>query len=119
MLSLDSVLSNACVRILVVAFDPDRYPHMAFRSTAIERKTSKSCNLRGDLTIRAKTQAVELAVSIDPAWQVPSAPRLICKATTRIDRRDFDLQWNAALEAGGLLVADTVEIAIELEARPA
>jgi polyisoprenoid-binding protein YceI len=90
-----------------------------FRSTQIERKSSKSSTVHGNLTIRAQTHAVVLAVSIDPAWPGPSAERLVCKASTRIDRRDFDLQWNAALEAGGLLVADAVEIAIDLVARPA
>ena len=100
-------------------FDPVRHPHIAFQSTQIERMSPKGCTLRGDLTIRTKTRPVVLTVTIDPAWAGPSTRRLVCKASTRVDRRDFDLQWNAALEAGGLVVADRVDIAVEIVASPA
>lgn len=98
-------------------FDVERYPELVFKSTAVRRSDDATLYVTGDLTIRDVTRSVELEVSetgsgIDP-W---GNQRMGFHASTTIDRRDFGLTWNQALETGGVLVGNEVEIAIEGQA---
>lgn len=97
-------------------FDADKFAHITFKSTKIEKAGDK-LKVTGDLTIRGTTKPVELDVAITPEVKNP-----FTKATTRgvtgiakVNRKDFGLVWNVALEAGGVLVGDDVEIGIEAE----
>ncbi len=98
-------------------FDVERFPTLTFRSTRVRRGSQGALLVTGDLTIRDVTREVELEVTetgdgIDP-W---GGQRTGYSATTTIDRRDFGLTWNQALETGGILVGNEVKIAIELQA---
>ncbi len=98
-------------------FDAASYPKLEFRSTKIERKADDRFALHGDLTIRGVTKPVVL--DVESAGQVKDpwgGLRAGFSAKTAINRKDFGLTWNKALEAGGVLVGEKVEIAIELEA---
>lgn len=97
-------------------FDVANHPKITFKSTAIARD-GDGYAVTGDLTIRGVTHAVTLAVehagtSKNPWGQMVTG----VSASGAISRKDFGLTWNAALEAGGVLVGEKVEIAIELEA---
>src|SRR5207247_1276097 len=94
--------------------DPARHPEIAFTSTRIERAGRERLRLVGDLTIRGVTRAVTL----DVAPRGGSGARRAFAATTAIDRKDFHLHWNALVEAGGFMVGDKLEIALEVEATP-
>lgn len=95
----------------------DKYPTITFKSTKVEKKGEGEYAVTGDLTIHGVTKPVTLAV------EGPSAPqkdpwgntRIGLAATTKINRKDFGLVWNATLETGGILVGEEVHIAIELE----
>ncbi|HEX3435264.1 MAG TPA: YceI family protein [Pseudacidobacterium sp.] len=95
----------------------EKYPTIIFKSTQVERKREEEYAVTGDLTIHGVTRPVTLAVEgptlpqKDPWGNV----RIGLEATTKIDRKDFGLIWNAALETGGILVGDTVQITIEAE----
>ena len=94
-------------------FDVEKYPDMTFRATGI-RGDGDDYVLTGDLTIRDVTKPVELeveytGVAVDPF----GATRAGFSAETDISRKEFGLTWNAALEAGGLLVSDKVKINVE------
>lgn len=94
-------------------FDVENYPEMTFRATGIEGD-GEDYTVTGDLTIRGVTKAVELeveftGVAVDPF----GATRAGFSAEAEISRKDFGLTWNAALEAGGLLVSDKVKINVE------
>ena len=94
-------------------FDVDEYPEMTFRATGI-RGDGEDYVLTGDLTIRGVTKPVDLeveftGVAVDPF----GATRAGFSAETDISRKAFGLTWNAALEAGGLLVSDKVKISVE------
>jgi polyisoprenoid-binding protein YceI len=95
-------------------FDVERFPELTFTSTGFEGD-GETYNLHGDLTIRDITRPVTFAtdfngVAIDPF----GATRAGFSGTTMISRREFGLTWNAALEAGGVLVADKVTIILDV-----
>lgn len=95
--------------------DVDRYPLIEFRSTHVEQPNAKKYRVRGDLVIHGVKREVVLdAQSGKDPW---GGHRATFQATTKIDRKEFGLQWNAALEAGGFLVGDTVDVAVQVEAR--
>ncbi len=98
-------------------FDAEKFPTMQLKSTRIAQKEDGELALTGDLTIRGVTRSVTFAVegpsaaTKDP-W---GGTRIGVSATAKIHRKDFGLTWNAALEAGGLMVGEEVSIALDLE----
>ena len=96
--------------------DVEKYPSIEFSSTSVER-TGEHWALKGDLTIhgvkKPVTLEVEYAGRVKDLW---GGERIGFTARTAISRKDFGLTWNQALEAGGVLVGDKVEIVIEIEA---
>jgi polyisoprenoid-binding protein YceI len=98
-------------------FDTETYPELTFESTSVERLGEDRYRVRGDLTIRGVTRevildAVALGVGKDP-W---GNERAVFQAETTVNRKDFGLTWNQALETGGVLVGDKVEIALDVQA---
>lgn len=96
-------------------FDVASHPTIRFVSGRIE-ETEDGLRVHGDLTIRGATRPVVLDVELlgeakDPWGNVKAA----ATATTTFDRRDFGLTWNAALETGGVLVADKVKVTLDLQ----
>jgi polyisoprenoid-binding protein YceI len=94
-----------------------RYPAITFRSTTIVSAGEDRYEVAGDLTIRGVTRGVTLHVeSVTPEIKDPSGLlRRGASATTRIERKDFGLVWNAVLESGGFVVGDEVDITIDVE----
>jgi|ERR1051325_5811066 polyisoprenoid-binding protein YceI len=97
-------------------FDAETYPHLTFVSKRA-RRTSSGLEVLGDLTIHGTTREVALAVEdITPEHTDPYGNRRLgASARTKIRRSDFGMRWNAALEAGGVLVGDEVSIELEVE----
>jgi polyisoprenoid-binding protein YceI len=94
----------------------ERYPTLTFRGTRIERGPT-GFRLSGDLTIRDVTREVALEVEEEGRVRDPEGnERIVFRATTAIDRREFGLTWNLALEAGGVLVGNEVKIFLEVQA---
>ncbi|MEX1184853.1 MAG: YceI family protein [Gemmatimonadota bacterium] len=98
-------------------FDVEQYPQLTFESRGIERRADGRYTVTGDLTIRGVTREVVLdaeqeGTGVDP-W---GKERIGFAASGRVDRREFGLEWNQALEAGGVLVSDEVKIVIEGQA---
>ncbi|KAA3641404.1 MAG: polyisoprenoid-binding protein [Armatimonadetes bacterium] len=99
-------------------FDVENHPEMKFVSTAV-RAAGSSWILDGDLTIKDITKPVALdfdfaGVATDP-WGNKKAA---FSATTTINREDWDLNWNVALETGGVLVSKKINLEIEMQAAP-
>lgn len=97
-------------------FDVDHYPTMTYVSTRIERSGEREYTVYGHLTLRGVTREVPvqvemLGVAPDP-W---GNTRAGFEAKARINRKDFGVNWNQVLEAGGVMVGDTVDIHLELE----
>jgi polyisoprenoid-binding protein YceI len=99
-------------------FDAEKFPTITFKSKEVVAHKNGDVKLKGDLTIRGVTREVVLDVegptpeSKDP-W---GNQRIGGSATTKINRKDFGLTWNSALETGGLLVGDEVKITLDIEA---
>jgi polyisoprenoid-binding protein YceI len=96
--------------------DADQYPKLRFRSTRVEVTDSEHAKLYGDLTIRGITNPIVLNVEFTGKSKSPwGTDNYGFEAHTKINRKDWGLTWNAALETGGVLVGDEVNIDIELE----
>ena len=97
-------------------FDVERYPEIKFRSTRITRLGANKFSVTGDLTIRDVTRPIVVSVESGGRGRDPwGGERVGFSATTTIDRLDFGLRWNQALEAGGVLVGNEVKISVDLE----
>lgn len=100
--------------------DADRFPTIVFRSRRIEgAKLAEGDGFRvvGDLTIHGVTREVALDATYEGRGRDPwGGERVSFSATTKIDRREFGLTWNAALEAGGVLVSNDIRIQLEVQA---
>ncbi|MBD3779872.1 MULTISPECIES: YceI family protein [unclassified Cellulomonas] len=97
-------------------FDVETFGEWTFTSTAV-RPDGDDYVVTGDLTIHGVTQSVDLAVEFGGAATDPFGnQRAGFSATTTISRKDFGITWNAALEAGGVLVSDKVVISLEVSA---
>lgn len=95
----------------------EEYPTITFKSTRIEPRGDDEYDVIGDLTIRGVTKEVTLNTTFEGRNISPwGAEAIGFTATTTINRKDFGLNWNAALESGGVLVSDEVRITIEIEA---
>ncbi|MGB8889478.1 MAG: YceI family protein [Candidatus Korobacteraceae bacterium] len=98
-------------------FDVATFPTLTFQSTGISRRGDGELAVAGDLTIHGVTRNVVFTVEgpTAPAKDPWGNTRLGLSATTRINRKDFGLTWNAALETGGILVGDEVTITLDVE----
>jgi polyisoprenoid-binding protein YceI len=98
-------------------FDVEQYPEVIFTARRVEPTGSGRLALIGDLTIHGVTRNVRFDVEQHGETKDPwGNQRAAFTATTAIDRKDFGLTWNQALETGGVMVGDRVDIEIEIEA---
>lgn len=96
-------------------FDVEKFGQWTFVSTEIRQAGGSTYEIAGDLTIHGVTQHVEIATEFNGTATDPFGNlRAGAEATTTISRKDFGLTWNAALEAGGVLVADKVRIDLDV-----
>jgi polyisoprenoid-binding protein YceI len=98
--------------------DVERFPEIRYRSTAVEQSGETSLRVTGDLTIRDVTHPVLLNVEYVGLADGPMGPAAGFSAWAEIDREDWGITWNQALETGGVLVGKKVRIEIEAEIRP-
>ncbi len=97
--------------------DAAKYPTLRYRSRRVEAVSKERLRVVGDLTIRDVTREVVLDVEYGGQGKDPwGNTRVGFTATTALNRKDFGLTWNQALETGGVLVADRVDVEIELQA---
>lgn len=98
-------------------FDVANHPELRFRSTQIEKLGSDRYRVLGTLTIHGVTRDVTLDVDYGGQAKDPwGNERVGFQARTSLNRKDFGLEWNQVLEAGGVLVGDRVEIELEVQA---
>jgi polyisoprenoid-binding protein YceI len=97
--------------------DVERFPDITFTTTRVEPTSRTTFDVTGDLTIRGATREVTLAVELNGRGVSPFGQEVAgLSAGTKLNRSDFGLNWNVALEAGGVLVGPTAKVEIELEA---
>jgi polyisoprenoid-binding protein YceI len=98
-------------------FDMDTYPEISFVSTAVEQTGDDDYQVTGDLTIKGVTKPVKVdfeytGTAVDPYGNT----RIGLDGKTTINRKDWGVNWNAALEAGGVLVSEKVTLEFEVSA---
>lgn len=98
-------------------FDMANHPTIAFTSTSIEKAQEDVYRVTGDLTVRGTTKPVTIdftytGAAVDPFGNT----RIGLEGSTKVDRRDFGLNWNAALDTGGVLVSETVTLEFDVSA---
>jgi polyisoprenoid-binding protein YceI len=95
----------------------EKFPTLSFKSTDIKVADDGELKVQGDLTIRGITRKVTFAVEgpTPPTKDPWGNVRIAISATTKINRKDYGLTWNAALETGGILVGEEITITLEME----
>ena len=95
----------------------EKFPTLSFNSTRLSLIRDGELAVEGDLTIRGVTRKVVFNVEgpTPPTKDPWGNTRVGISATTKINRKDYGLTWNAALETGGILIGDEVTITLEVE----
>ena len=98
-------------------FDVETYPKLTFVSTAVEQTDDETLRVTGDLTIKSTTKPVTIDFTFTGAATDPFGnERVGFEGSVVVNRKDWDLTWNAALETGGVLVSDKVTLEFDLSA---
>ena len=98
-------------------FDIEKYPTITFKSTSIEAIDADSIEITGDLTIKDVTKQVTVPFEFTGAATDPFGnERIGFEGRTEVNRRDFHLTWNAALDTGGVLVSEKIVLEFEISA---
>jgi polyisoprenoid-binding protein YceI len=97
--------------------DVENYPELTFRSTKVEQVKNENFRVTGDLTIRGVTKPVVVELEYRGEAKDPwGGTRILFEARGEIDREEFGITWNAALETGGVLVSKKLAFEFETEA---
>jgi polyisoprenoid-binding protein YceI len=105
--------------------DVEKHPTITFKGKGVELLGATEGKMKGDLTIRGVTRPVTLNVRYLGQWETPWWENGVDKgpktragflATTRINRKDFGVNWNGLMDRGGLVVSDDVDVTIDVEA---
>lgn len=97
--------------------DVENHPTLTFRSTDVHRTGERTLEVAGDLTIRGATRPVTLDVEYLGVTRDPwGNTRAAFSATTEIDREEFGITWNQALETGGVMVGRKLKVELEVSA---
>jgi polyisoprenoid-binding protein YceI len=99
-------------------FDVDNYPAITFASTSVTPRGGNVYDVAGHLTIHGVTRGVVLPASfLGTAHDPWGNTKFVFEAELSLDRKDFGLIWNAALETGGFLVGDEVKVTLSIQAK--
>ena len=97
-------------------FDVEKYPTITFKSTKVEAVGDRRFKLHGDLTMHGVTKPVVLDVEATPEVKgMQGETRAGARATTKVNRKDFGINWSKSMDGGGVVVGDDVDVTIEVE----
>jgi polyisoprenoid-binding protein YceI len=98
-------------------FDVEKFPLLTFKSTSVAVRDDNQFDVTGELTIRDVTKTIVLPVSYLGAAKDPwGNDKVAFEAEITLNRKDYGLNWNAALETGGFLVGDDVKVSLSIQA---
>jgi polyisoprenoid-binding protein YceI len=96
-------------------FDVEKFPTIIFKSTAVAAKSKDSFDVTGDLTMHGVTKRVTLPVTFLGFMKNPRGEKGGFEIETTLNRKDYGIVWNRALDDGGFMLSDDVKISINLE----
>jgi len=100
-------------------FDVEKYPTIAFQSTGVTDVQGSHAKLHGKLTMHGVTKPVVLDLEVGGVAKDPwGGTHAAFTATAKLDRRDYGVEWNQAVEGGGLLIGNEVELELDIEGIP-
>ncbi len=98
-------------------FDVEKFPRLTFKSTAVAARGDRHYDVSGELTIRDVTKTITLPVTYLGAAKDPwGHDKVAFETEITLNRKDYGLNWNAALETGGFLVGDEVKVSLSIQA---
>jgi polyisoprenoid-binding protein YceI len=98
-------------------FDVEKFPVLTFKSTSVAARGDDAFDVTGELTIRDVTRTIVLPVAYLGAAKDPwGKDKVAFEAEITLNRKDYGLNWNAALETGGFLVGDDVKVSLSIQA---
>lgn len=97
-------------------FEVEKHPTLTFRSVAVEPVSAGALRVTGDLTIKGHTERVTVPVEILGTMPFRGGEKIGFETTFTIDRKAYDVTWNRAVDQGGMLLGDDVEVTIRLQA---
>ena len=97
-------------------FDVEKYPEITFKSESIQPAGKDKYNVTGTLTMHGVSKKVTLPVTYGGQVKVGGSTRAGFQTETTLDRKDYGIIWNKALDAGGAMLGDDVSVSINLEA---
>ena len=98
-------------------FEVEKYPEITYQSRSVKALGGDRYQVEGDLTVKDVTRPVALEVAFLGVQTSPQGAKVAgFEASTKISRKDFGLNWNVALETGGVLVGDEIKISLDIEA---
>ena len=101
-------------------FDAEQHPYITFHANDIRKKDDDEYELEGDLTIKGVTHTVKFEAEYGGKATNPWGVEVVAyQVTGKINRKDFGLTWNQALETGGVLVGEDIKLNLEIQANPA
>jgi polyisoprenoid-binding protein YceI len=99
-------------------FDVASHPNITFVSTAVRRGEGEAIDVDGDLTVKGVTKPVHATgILIGPAVNIAGIELVGIELETKVNKNDFDLNWNAPLPKGGMAIGDEVTLTVHLELR--
>lgn len=98
-------------------FEVEKFPEITFKSSKVVAKGQNQYDVTGTLTMHGVSKEVTLPVTMaGPVKDPRGAEKVGFETTTKLNRKDFGITWNRALDAGGVVVSDEVQVSINLEA---
>lgn len=97
-------------------FDAEKFPTLTFTSTKVTPKGTNAFDVTGNLTIHGVTKTVTIPATFMGSVKTPMGVRAGFSSSFKIDRKDYGVVWNRAMEGGGAMLGDEVEITIKVEA---
>lgn len=96
-------------------FDAEKYPTLTFSSTSVKAVDADTLEVTGDLTIRGVTKKVTVPVEVLGSVKTPRGEKAGFETAFKVDRKEYGITWNRALDTGGAILGDDVKIEISIE----
>jgi polyisoprenoid-binding protein YceI len=97
-------------------FDVAKFPTISFTSTGVKAKDAKTLDVTGDFTMKGVTKRITIPVTVQGAMKTPQGEKAGFRTTFSVNRMDYGVSWNRAVEGGGAMLGDNVDISVRVEA---
>jgi polyisoprenoid-binding protein YceI len=97
-------------------FDVQKYPTLTFVSTSVKPRDAKTLDVTGDFTMHGVTKRITIPVTVQGSLKTPQGEKAGFRANFSVNRMDYGVAWNRAVEGGGAMLGDEVDISIRTEA---